>query len=95
MPSTRQSSSPGPRGLDPLDALATPPSSSSRRRRVIEAAAYRRAVEFLDERDYLDGEERAALLDDAEAEIAAAVTAAAIPADPTQRRIQREARERS
>lgn len=94
MASTRQSSSPGPRGLDPLDALATPPPSSSRRRRVTEAAAYRRALEYLDENGHLEDGERAALLGDADAEIAEAVAAAAIPADPAERRRQREERER-
>jgi hypothetical protein len=94
MASTRSTSSPGARGLDPLDGLGTMPTSSARRRRVVEAVTFRRALEYCDEHGYLEGEERGALYDDAEAEIHAAVTAAAIPADPTERRIQREARER-
>ncbi len=93
MASTRQSSSPPPRGLDPLDALSAPPPSSTRRRRVVEAVTFRRALEYCDEHGYLEGEERAALFDDAEAEINAAVAAASIPADPVERRRRREERE--
>jgi hypothetical protein len=61
---------------------------------VTEAAAYRRALDFLDDGDYLDDDQREALFDDAEAEIDAAVAAASVPADPSERRRRREEREK-